>query len=569
MAVRNQNWYDLNESRPYPLDDTATGLSDAGERLPSGLIADLHLRFPAAAGTRAWLGAVTVTPTLVTVTILAADSVNSVGNFTPLAVASFTKAVVPRRQYPLDPQYTGVGGWIVFGDDIFTENWSGKFSTPAQSLLQPVTAKFYQALPIPSVGSRNNANPLTGIVRLQSGTDIEVVKECREIPNYEPGSPAEQCNELNAALRDVIVFRLRATRPAGAGVGVEDFNVFERYIGPCGSRPESLNCGDPTPIESISGVLPDCDGNITIDFSGCATVSEVTEEATLDSDGEIEAIDDACGFVIDCGLGLTDACITPDRLPSSDGKLPNDYDDLCESVTEISITLGPEEEEDPGSAVLDEESASVAEEPSLPFSTVFPNSGDVASNFETAEGQFAFESAGEYGSLGASSSAMKNVALYKDEFLAAYRQLQATLTMRSSAGVIHNGGVIMDYRLVSGSTTRYQYWLADVDYSGSFLGYPMFRIAFFNGQNYTNYLSVPLAGQLVLDAQYQITFSAWPNLNLENRHWLEATLVKLPSTEIASIGPLSVPNFAADVGKFGLQAHRSITAFHSFNLSNL
>ena len=118
MPIRNQNWYDLNESRPFPVDDTATGMSDAGSRLPSDLIADLQLRFRDSAGRRAWFGAVTNTPSIVTVTILATDEALTAGSFMPLATISLPKPVVARRPYALDAQYPGAGGWIVFGEEI-------------------------------------------------------------------------------------------------------------------------------------------------------------------------------------------------------------------------------------------------------------------------------------------------------------------------------------------------------------------------------------------------------------------------------------------------------------------
>lgn len=580
MPVRNQNWYDLNESRPYPVDDTATGLADSGERLPSGLIADLNMRFPEAAGRRAWLGAVTNTAGLVTVTILAAAENLAVASFMPLAVIYATKPLVPRRPYPLQPQYPGVGGWITFGDEVDETLWWGKFSAPSQSLLHPATARSYRELPVPDVTVRGSADPLTGIVRLESGNDIEIVKECREIPGYAP-EVDNRCDTLQQALRDVIVFRLRGFEPGVAGLPSGEFNVFEKYVGPCGGRPESRNCGDPEPIEYLAGVSPDCCGNITINFTGCAIVSEIKEEAVVDDMGDVVQVDTACGFVIDCGLGLSNACVTPDRLPTADGTLPNEYDDLCESVTVISVSVPPDTPtEDPGDPEFPEESASVAASPLLPVTFNFNDVGD-AVFFIPREGEMLWYAAGEYGSLGANSTSIRNLTTFNRAYPPEYRKLVGrfnmlaaspgeAVTMRSGAATLHNAAMVLDWRLVSGSTTRRQYWLAELDWDGAYLGYPAFRIAFFNGTNYTTFLAVPIPGLVLLNQTYEIEFSAWPNLNLADRSWLEATLRHPGGATIASIGPLSVSGYGETINtRFGMHSNRAATSWSYFSVENL
>ena len=74
MAVVNQDWYNLNESRPYPLADNATTLDNEGDFLPSNIITDLRVRWPDWAGTYAFLGSVTVSPSIVTATVLVSTS---------------------------------------------------------------------------------------------------------------------------------------------------------------------------------------------------------------------------------------------------------------------------------------------------------------------------------------------------------------------------------------------------------------------------------------------------------------------------------------------------------------
>lgn len=578
MAIRNQNWYDLNESRPYPVADSATCLSDAGERLPNDLIADLHLMFPGSLGDYAFLGAVTSSPTLIAVTILAATGPSSAGDFLPLATISLAKPITPRRSYALEAQYPGVGGWIVFGEGTLDSEYWGKFSTPAQTLLLPSTAKPYRELPVPDMAVLGGASPLTGLIRLTGGADLEIVKECREIPGYPPTADY-QCDALQTQLRDVIVIRLKSERPFGAGAGARDFNVFEKYIGPCGKRPESNNCGDPPPIESLGGVLPDCCGNITLNFTGCAIVSEIREEALVDDLGDIVQIDTACGFILDCSLGLTEACVTPDRLPAPDGTLPNEYSDLCESISLVSISVPPEVSESPGPSDIPDESISAASDPDLPFVTTFPDAASAAF-FDVVEGEMLWVAAGNYGSLGQGSASIRNVSVFTGTYDPWYKWLAGEFTMlettpgidpnlRSAASALHNAAMIMDWRAVPGSSVRKQYWLAEVDWDGEYLGYPSFRIAFFDGTSYTTYLSVALPGVLSLNTKYRIEFSAWPNLNLPGRTWLEAKLIELPSTQLASIGPLSVAEYGGGGdSQFGMHANRAGTSWSRFELSD-
>jgi hypothetical protein len=562
MGVRNQSWYDLNNSRPFPVDDTATRLSDLSESLPSDIIVDLKLRFPETAGRRAWISGITNTPNLVTVIIMGADEDLSVSSFTPLASVSLPQPITPLRPYPLEALYPGAGGWIVFGDAVQGENWWGKFSTPQQALLQPSAARYYKAPPITDISTLNNAGPLTGIVRLEAGNDFEIVKEFREI---------------EGRVVQAVVFRLVETQPEGAGAGVAVANVFEQYVGECGKRPESNNCGEPQPIESISGVLPDCCGNITLDLEGCVELSQITEKALTDSEGNVLSTEPTCGFVINCGLSLAEACVTPDRLPEADGTLPNEYQDLCESVSEVSISVPDVVIEDPGSVSFNEESASVEAAPELPFETLFTNPVSAA-DFDVKEGEMIYYGVGQYGSLSSNSVAIRNVAVLVDQYFSQYKRLVGEFKLlsgspstaygsRSGASVLHNAAMIMDHRPSSG--LNFQYWLAEVDWDGQYLGYPSFRIAFFNGSNYTTYLAVDLTSNISLGQNYRISFVSWPNNNLAGRTWLEATLQTLDNNIVASIGPLSVPNFGeTETASFGMHTNRAATAWSRFLLEN-
>ena len=253
MATINPDWYAGNATRAYPLDDAATVRDDAGRELPPQILVDCRVQFPAVLGRFAYVGGVTVGPGIVTVILMAtsarpgrlpAQSVPAPDQ--PLGAVSLPVPVVPYRHYPIQPMAAGVGGWLVFGRGI-DEPYSGRFSMPGQSMLLPRVASAYDPLPIPTLGKLGLDPPLTGVVQLLGGTDLEVVQDIREI---------------DGGIVDAIVIRL---------VDSLNRNVFGLYTGPCGGRPESDTCTKPV-VESINSVMPDCDGNLTIDFSGAASL---------------------------------------------------------------------------------------------------------------------------------------------------------------------------------------------------------------------------------------------------------------------------------------------------------
>ncbi len=309
MPARNQSWYDANAARAYPLDEGASLVTDEGEQLPHAIITDLQLRFPRSAANTAFLGAVTVTSRLVTLTILGAaqpavptEDPAFDTEYVPLAALTVLRPVAGRH-YALEAQYPGVGGWVVFGPGL-GEAFSGRFNSETQSAIIPAAARSYLDLPISDAGLFGTANPLTGLVTLSGGTDFEITAECREPPAELGG---EACDESETS-RNVVVFRLKNTDTD------QTRNIFDIYRGPCSGRPESLTCGDPQPIEFINTVGPDCCGRLILEFTGCARLTPIAAPYA--------------GVVIDCGLGLADVCVTANREPV-------DYDDLCSDYSEI------------------------------------------------------------------------------------------------------------------------------------------------------------------------------------------------------------------------------------------
>lgn len=237
MTIGN-NFYNLNSTRGYPLDDLATGISEAGEHLPDGLIVDICLRFPDTLGHFAFLSAVHVSDRIVSVAISAADSLSD-NTLRPIATVALAQPVAEGRPYQLVSGLAGVGGWIVFGK-LDTVRFAGAFSTAQQGLLLSQPARSYHNFPISWASKILDESKLQGVVKLIAGRDLEIVRDKRTILGES---------------RDAIVFRLTG-----------DPNVvLPRYVGPCGVRPESNNCLKPS-IEAINEVVPDDDGNIQIAF---------------------------------------------------------------------------------------------------------------------------------------------------------------------------------------------------------------------------------------------------------------------------------------------------------------
>lgn len=297
MTLQNPDWYDLNESRSWPIADQATGRDDDGDILPHDVIADLQLRFPTTYGDYAHIGSVTVSESLASVTF-----VSDTGE--PLAAVSIVNPQVGIH-YAVSPFQSGVGGWVVFGtgvnDAADIRTW--RFSTSSQTVIAPQCARRYRVDTLSGIGRLGAVGRLTGLVRLAGGNDLEIVKETREILGV---------------VRDVGVIRLKSNYSVS-----ESENVLAKYRGPCGGRAESGSCD--TPIEFVNGVGPDCCGVLYVELKGCS---------------EIRQIDGECGVVVECGFGLSEACITADKLPTADGTLPNEYTDGCDEES-LSISVLP------------------------------------------------------------------------------------------------------------------------------------------------------------------------------------------------------------------------------------
>ncbi len=549
MAVRNQNWYDLNESRSYPIDETAILVDDDGYSLPTHIICDLQLRFPSTAGNCAYISGLTVTPTLVSLTIVGSSSREAPDSLVPLAAVTLLKPVTRFRTYSLQPLYPGVSGWIVIGGGQHDE-YTGRFSSPAQSRLLDRIARPYESPPIPDI-AKVGSSPLTGYVHLRSGSDLSIRREYRVIPGFPPPEDEQVWIEEEGDYgREVIVIGLKDVTERGGR------NVLDIYRGKCGARPESQTCEEHTPIEFIGNVAPDCCGAITIQFRGCANIAPI-EFASVGPSGTISGEEIVTGVIVDCDLPLEDACSKSD-IPDAEGRLPYEYDDLCESISVSEVTV-PIPDEEPSFSIDDEE-ASASAIPELPFEDDFSSAdanwvvrSGIVNRKQLPDTSWVLHAEGE----------VRNSIVYEEEWGALYRRVEAIVEIDSEGFLRKNAQLILNHKV---SEDVHRYWAITLDQSGHLTEEKSLGILFFNGTNWSTMFRTAV-DQLTLDSKYRLEAEIYPKIN--NDVWVIVKLEGIDQPEIdVEIGPLTLYAFLPETGYFGFGSHRASAYCHEFKLEN-
>lgn len=556
MPIRNPEWYDRCSVMPYPISDEATGLDDAGQQIPTNLVVDLSCYFSEDLGRRAYIGSLTVTRTMVNVVLMATDADATTATTLPLAYLQLRKPINPFQCYPLEPVGgSAFGGWITFGraateTGADSVDYRGRFSSPAQSLLLPSTCWALKSPQIPGVGKLGLPGRLSGLVTLKAGTDIEITRECLALPLILPDLGKAPCDPSNSALREVIVVRLKET---SIGPTAEE-SVLSRYSGLCGGRPESGTCGDPAPIETIAGVSPDCCGNITLVFRGCTRLLETAEWINRIDNPPTSLM--ANVVMVACPLTLEDVCITQDRLPDAEGNLPNEYTDLCESVSFVSEIL-------PDVVIPPFPGLSLSIGDGLP--------GDDVSVFSVREG----DGGGDDGGVStdpedSGGSSTRNIIVYPgtaglNKIAAASFQLQS-----SSQEQLHNASIIANYR-ATGEDDTYSYFAAEVDYDGTLQGYQCLRIGYFNGHYWRTLGSIPTSLSLLLDQTYLLYLEVYSEPSNDSAAHLVAKLKRTVPSEltVALLTGVYAENYGPAVGPFGVGSLYSKTLFSAFSVGNM
>lgn len=268
--IEHPGWQNENASRPYPLRDNVTLRDDTGLALPHDILVECRISYPVRDQSTAYLSAIALLPKIVT----AAFVLDTPGGQIPIGVVSVPRPIIPYKLYALTAFAAGVGGWVSFGPGVtnasVVRKWA--FSTTAQSALVPAACMPYESRPVTSLGRRGSQLRLEGVVTLRGGQDVVVAKARRVIDGVE---------------RDCIT----------VGLNEEGFTLsrLREFIGSCRGRPEGFTCRLP-PIYRINSVSPDCNGNITLEFSG-PTITPLQEGG---------------GAVVESPLGLDVLC--PDQI---------------------------------------------------------------------------------------------------------------------------------------------------------------------------------------------------------------------------------------------------------------
>jgi hypothetical protein len=540
--IRNHNWYNLNSTRAYPLDDNSTGVSDIGTHLRNNIIVDCSIRYPQTIGRYLYISSLSVTENLVTVTFLASDTAEALGLyadekttpvFTPVAAVTLARPIDVYRHYAVDAMYPGVGGWVVFGTGI-DEDYMGKFSLPDQTLLAPHASRWYRDLPIPSLRKLHHLTPLTGLVTILGSQNVEVVKESRYVQN---------------AFRDVLVVRLNDKLDRG---------LFKQFIGECGIRPESRNC-DPPGIELINNAAPDCNGNIDIEFKG--------RVLTYPYEGSSE------GLTVNVGIGMADVC-ADDDLPDPDGG-PKDLCDFTggldpDPLVLLASVLTP--------TVLSDTTDDCS---TLPHCESFDDL--TADKFVTKNGVFNFrvdESPDEPPTCGltdslstpidrvyaAADALQRNASIWNDCAYTDVRNKRCLAGIKATT-IGGNGGIIINYN-TSVTTGKPHYLVLQINLTTGSLELVRFAGT---GVPISPIQSIPVPGLLPTD-WYELKVEATPKTGAES------TSTTLACSLTGSTNPNVTASFTTDTtlindtnsdGKYGVGSDNSLARYSYFQLEEI
>lgn len=545
MSAYGPHWYSINDGILYPVDETASAQDALGKALPCNILADLALRWPAEMGRYAFLSAVAVTQTLVTITIQAATALDDSSSYVPLAVVSVPQPVEPGQSYPLQAQVPGVGGWVVFGAGVTQKiGYRGRFSGPAQTLLAPRAARSYRRLPVSSLKTVNVDTSLVDIVQLRAAPPLTIAKEQREI---------------DGVLRDVLAVGLsdNATGfPVPTAIaqasGISQPSVFQQFAGPCAGRPESNTCDDPQPIQFIDAVGPDCAGQLTIEFQGCAFISQILGR---------------CGIVIDCGLGLSSACLPP-LIPSSDGLLPSEYEEAVIPPPPDVPVIPPTVESDSYSVGSD-----------LPFLLCMQPvhtaglavvngawntsaDGDDPARPDGCHGTAASESVSSpQWSYESATAAVRNVSLWLGDFQTVYRRVTAgVMLLAGPVGSKHNAALVLNYRPHLSIAGLFVYYTADIDYDSQILD-----ISHFDGTGFTIIQSTFVPG-LQLDRWYKLQAIVRPGTDGAESTRIDVGVLDVEDGTVNTSITVTVTDYKPADGSMGMGTNRALSRFSYFQV---
>lgn len=557
MPIRNQNWYNLQSTRRYPLDDKTTGDDDNGTPMRDDIIVDCHIRYPETFGQYLFIQGITVTPNIVTLVIGAAETLSST-NCPTVAAITIDKPAAIGVNEPVTAFVPGLSGWITFGPGIET-NFVGRYSTPMQSFIGQRNARPYRPLPIPSLGKDTVAEYLQGVVNIVAESPVTATYyPAYTVPKFDP-----QTDETNSIAVQAIVFS--AVAPTA------ELNPQTFFLAPCSERPESGTCKK-KPLERINGVAPDCNnGNINIVFQGGLT------GVPFEGCGGIDILTD---------LGLTLIC---NRVPDSEKKRKDDCP--CENDDGISEYCWPETptdenngptcgpgfnsgEPDPDAFLAGFSCAT------LPVCVSFNDCVECTTNapitttdLEIVSGAFlpttiaappvcCPESVPELSTHGvwlSTNGASMNIALYRTcagDW--AYDKVVSTELKLRTGGLRQNGGLILNYvRVIENERCRTKYFAAIVDATSSEL--QLYR---FDGALLIKEASTPI--NYTAGTWYKISAVAQ---GTNGAATITASLHNKLTGNLITTLTTNVTDYEVINGRAGIIANSATTYFNKFEIS--
>lgn len=301
----NQHWYNRNETQVYPIDERSTAIDDTGVRLGHSILIDLSLGYAGLSDDEVFVSSVSVTTMSVALVVLVRRQTDPTGVFRPLASFTAAKPIDENRALPLASLGESARGWVTLGSGI-QQPYSGRFSSPQQSRVATRTTHTFRGNVLESVVLPYSTEPQSGLVDIRPTAPVVVAAESISIPGI--------------GLRRVIVFSLDDSQTYES--------TYRAVTGACQQRAEEGNCGSPEPIRTVNSVVPDCNGQLVVEFIDCATPFPVSPL----SRNTVE---------IRCGLTQAVLC-KPTKLPDADGVLPGEPPVLTSDV------VIPDEPSEPG-----------------------------------------------------------------------------------------------------------------------------------------------------------------------------------------------------------------------------
>lgn len=533
MPVRNQNWYDLQSGRRYPLDDRSTGIDDAGGPIEDDVLADCHLRFPSTLGNYAFVQSITITPALVTVVFGVAEELTDTEGPTIAALTVPKLSLSAGVNYTVQPLVAGVAGWVAFGQGV-QEHFIGRYSTPAQTLISPRCARPYTPLPIPTLGKQQLATSLQGLISILGIPPVEAFYDEVTID----GNPAK-----------AIVFRLMTQ--------FNNTNPLQTFLSACGERPESGTCPK-VPLETINGVPPDCDGNINLLFDGFVALP----------------FENCGGIDILSSIGLAEAC---DAAKPPPYRRPKDNCNPTSESAEDDVNWYNPINQIPPDVV---ESESLPDPGYSESCAVIPNcvefaDGTSGSRFNTVSGLFVYEAAdAPYGctmegaessevltahyTYAAASGVGRNIALFRNcQSDWAFDRTITTEINIGAGGLRRNGGIVLNY-------------LQAVPY----LQIPTrYIVALIDGEtNKLKVIRVNGTGNVVeQETNLTVVPGAWYRLSVTTVDAGASVIINVTADPITVAVPsaalsVAISNYGSHTGLSGLYSDRSYTYFNLFKV---